>query len=184
MLSWGSEHEPTGFQSLRVFPLCPVWFSVSVANFLSCQKMVSLPPYCKHPPGWEQETLKAVSFSLWQIFWHRSWSEWHVMTWTSAFLSAVTISATGNFAALWWVLVSVATSVCLALHEHLLKLTENLSLQFRSQHAQQDLKSGLKCQLQGQESGNGLKFSISPLCILAGKVILRLSPRFFSFFSP
>lgn len=70
MLSWGSEHEPTCFQSLRVFPPCPVWFSVSVANFLPCQKMVSLPPYCKHPPGWEQATLQAVSFSFWQTFWH------------------------------------------------------------------------------------------------------------------
>lgn len=32
---------------------CPVWFSVSLANSSPCQKMVSLPPCCKHPlPSW------------------------------------------------------------------------------------------------------------------------------------
>lgn len=32
---------------------CPVWFSVSLASSSPCQKMVSLPPHCKHPlPSW------------------------------------------------------------------------------------------------------------------------------------
>lgn len=127
VLSWGSKREPARFQSLGVFPPCPVWFLVSLANSSPCQKMVFLPPCCK----WGQASLQAVSFLLWQIFYHESWGKWHVVTWTSVLFSTVTTSATGSFAALWWVPMSVAISACAGLHEYLLKYKGNLRLHVR-----------------------------------------------------